>query len=149
MFSSCGCNGFATLVSGSEERTRSYTSCWSYIGQCSLDTRVKQLFALINETHAETYRNQLAEEVEPQITELASRAEKGIKLLERKETLLTSKVSELDSPVPNFADGSSVGSCTKPCIQSCIHCALHHNKETQRIDEAARVPREGVAKSDG
>jgi DASH complex subunit SPC19 len=54
---------------------------------------VKQLFTLINESLAEMYRAQLAEEVEPQITELANRAEKGIKLLERKEIVLASKVS--------------------------------------------------------
>jgi DASH complex subunit SPC19 len=56
--------------------------------------RVRQLFALINESHAAMYKTQLAEEVEPQITELTKRAEKGIKLLERKENVLTSKVSE-------------------------------------------------------
>ncbi|KAF8493505.1 cytochrome cd1-nitrite reductase-like protein [Gautieria morchelliformis] len=75
-----------------------------YDAQCSLRAGVadlprmskvlqnERLFALINESHAAMYKTQLAEEVEPQITELTNRAEKGIKQLERKENVLTSKL---------------------------------------------------------
>ncbi|KAF8592667.1 hypothetical protein K439DRAFT_1400653 [Ramaria rubella] len=52
----------------------------------------ERMFALVNESHAAMYQAQLAEEVEPQITELTERAKKGIKQLERKESILTSKL---------------------------------------------------------
>lgn len=51
-----------------------------------------QLFTLVNESHAAMYQAQIAEEIEPQILELTERAEKGIRNLERKETVLSSKV---------------------------------------------------------
>lgn len=51
-----------------------------------------QLFVLINESHTETYRAQLGEEVGPQILELIERGEKGIKHLEKKAVLMKSKV---------------------------------------------------------
>lgn len=50
------------------------------------------MFVLINESHTETYRAQLGEEVGPQILELIERGEKGIKHLEKKAVLLKSKV---------------------------------------------------------
>ncbi|KIJ37399.1 hypothetical protein M422DRAFT_781755 [Sphaerobolus stellatus SS14] len=80
-----------------------------YEAQCSLRRGVadlprmskvlqnERLFVLINESHASTYSLQLVEEIEPQIGELAERAEKGIKVLERKESLLASKVDALQS----------------------------------------------------
>ncbi|GJJ07263.1 hypothetical protein Clacol_001463 [Clathrus columnatus] len=75
-----------------------------YDAQCSLRRGVsdlprkakilrnERLFLLINESHAEMCRTQLAEEIGPQIIELAEKSEKGVQQLERKANLLRTKL---------------------------------------------------------
>ena len=51
------------------------------------------MFLLVNEGTVKRYKGDLAEETEPQITELLNRAEQGLELLMKKETQLQTKVS--------------------------------------------------------
>jgi hypothetical protein len=51
-----------------------------------------QVFLLVDEGTVERYKADLSDEVEPQITELISRAEKGLKALQKKQLLLQTKV---------------------------------------------------------
>lgn len=50
------------------------------------------MFLLIDEGTVKRYKGDLAGEVEPQITELLKRAELGLEILVKKETLLRTKV---------------------------------------------------------
>jgi hypothetical protein len=52
-----------------------------------------QIFLLVNEETIRKYKNDLADEVEPTISELIERAESGLATLEKKETLLKTKVT--------------------------------------------------------
>ena len=53
-----------------------------------------QVFLLVDESTVKRYKGDLAEEVEPQITELLNRAEQGLEILMKKETQLKTKVSQ-------------------------------------------------------
>jgi DASH complex subunit SPC19 len=53
-----------------------------------------QVFLLVDEGTVKRYKGGLAEEVEPQITELLNRAEQGLEILMKKETQLKTKVSQ-------------------------------------------------------
>ena len=50
------------------------------------------MFLLVDEGTVEKYKADLSDEIEPQITELISRAEKGMKLLQKKHLALQTKV---------------------------------------------------------
>ena len=50
------------------------------------------MFLLVDEGTVEKYKADLGDEIEPQITELISRAEKGLKALQKKRHLLQTKV---------------------------------------------------------
>jgi DASH complex subunit SPC19 len=51
-----------------------------------------QVFLLVNEATVRKYKADLAEEIEPSISELIERAEQGLKTLEKKEIALQTKV---------------------------------------------------------
>lgn len=51
------------------------------------------MFLLVDEGTVRQYKADLTDEIEPQINELLERAEKGVKALQRKESLLQTKVS--------------------------------------------------------
>lgn len=51
------------------------------------------MFLLVDEGTVERYKADLSDEIEPQITELISRAEKGLKVLQKKRLRLQTKVS--------------------------------------------------------
>lgn len=53
------------------------------------------MFLLVDEGTVEKYKADLSDEIEPQITELISRAEKGMKLLQKKHLALQTKVREI------------------------------------------------------
>ncbi len=55
---------------------------------------------LVDEDTVEKYKADLSEEIEPQITELISRAEKGIKVLQKKHYALQTKVRQIFLYVP-------------------------------------------------
>jgi DASH complex subunit SPC19 len=50
------------------------------------------VFLLVDEGTVEKYKADLSDEIEPQITELISRAEKGIKTLQKTQHMLQTKV---------------------------------------------------------
>jgi len=50
------------------------------------------VFLLVDEDTLKRYKGDLADEVEPQITELMKRAEQGLEALMKKESLLQTKV---------------------------------------------------------
>ncbi|KAI0307075.1 Spc19-domain-containing protein [Multifurca ochricompacta] len=52
----------------------------------------QRVFLLVDEGTVEKYKADLSEEIEPQITELISRAEKGLRALQKKQALLQTKV---------------------------------------------------------
>ena len=54
--------------------------------------RSVQVFLLIDEGTIRRYKSDLTEEIEPQINELLSRAEKGLQVLVKKESILQAKV---------------------------------------------------------
>lgn len=54
-----------------------------------------QVFLLVDEGAVEKYKADLSDEIEPQITELVSRAEKGTKALQKKQLLLQTKVTNV------------------------------------------------------
>jgi DASH complex subunit SPC19 len=56
-----------------------------------------QVFLLVDEGTVKKYKADLSDEIEPQITELVSRAEKGLEALQKKRLLLQTKVSPLSS----------------------------------------------------
>lgn len=51
-----------------------------------------QVFLLVDEGTVEKYKADLSDEIEPQITELISRAEKGMKTLQKTQHMLQTKV---------------------------------------------------------
>jgi DASH complex subunit SPC19 len=53
---------------------------------------IVQVFLLVDESTVEKYKADLSDEIEPQITELMSRAEKGMKALQRTQLALQTKV---------------------------------------------------------
>jgi DASH complex subunit SPC19 len=50
------------------------------------------VFLLVDEGTVRQYKADLTDEIEPQINELLERAEKGVKALQRKESLMQTKV---------------------------------------------------------
>ena len=50
------------------------------------------MFLLVDESTVRKYKTDLTDEIEPQINELLSRADKGLKLLVKREAMLASKV---------------------------------------------------------
>ncbi|KAF5351344.1 hypothetical protein D9758_007999 [Tetrapyrgos nigripes] len=52
----------------------------------------QRVFALVNDSTVKKYQSDLSEEIEPQINELLSRAEQGLKGLQKKESQLQAKV---------------------------------------------------------
>lgn len=52
----------------------------------------QQVFLFVNEFTVDKYKQDLTEEIEPQIIELIERAKKGMKALERKKLSLQNKV---------------------------------------------------------
>ncbi|OSX59327.1 hypothetical protein POSPLADRAFT_1150991 [Postia placenta MAD-698-R-SB12] len=55
--------------------------------------RMAKVFLLIDEATVRRYKADLTDEIEPQINELISRAEKGLRILLKKESTLKAKVS--------------------------------------------------------
>jgi DASH complex subunit SPC19 len=51
------------------------------------------VFLLVDEGTVKKYKADLSDEIEPQVTELISRAEKGLEALQKKRLLLQTKVS--------------------------------------------------------
>lgn len=59
---------------------------------CPLKIVILQVFLLVDEGTVKKYKADLSDEIEPQITELVSRAEKGLEALQKKRLLLQTKV---------------------------------------------------------
>ena len=57
-----------------------------------LKTITLQVFLLVDEGTVKKYKADLSDEIEPQITELISRAEKGMEALQKKRLMLQRKV---------------------------------------------------------
>ncbi|EIM85647.1 uncharacterized protein STEHIDRAFT_81146 [Stereum hirsutum FP-91666 SS1] len=57
----------------------------------------QRVFLLIDESTVKRYKADLRDEIEPQVTELISRAEKGLKTLLKKESTLQTKVEVAQS----------------------------------------------------
>jgi DASH complex subunit SPC19 len=55
------------------------------------------VFLLVDEGTVKKYKADLSDEIEPQITELVSRAEKGLEALQKKRLLLQTKVTPVSS----------------------------------------------------
>ena len=55
-------------------------------------TALAQVFLLVDESTVRRYKADLTDEIEPQVTELLSRAEKGLNVLLKKESMLQTKV---------------------------------------------------------
>lgn len=53
---------------------------------------VTQVFLLVGDSTVRKYKSELAEEIEPEIKELIERAEQGLKAVQKKESLLQTKV---------------------------------------------------------
>lgn len=62
------------------------------------------MFLVVNEETIKKYKSDLADEVEPTITELIERAEQGLVALEKKEALLKAKVRFKWTRVPSTTD---------------------------------------------
>ncbi|KAH9049689.1 hypothetical protein EDB84DRAFT_952276 [Lactarius hengduanensis] len=67
----------------------------------------QRVFLLVDEGTVKKYKADLSDEIEPQITELVSRAEKGMEALQKKRLLLQTKVKTAQSkPLPpSTSDG--------------------------------------------
>jgi len=65
------------------------------------------VFLLVDEGTVKKYKADLSDEIEPQITELISRAEKGLEALQKKRLLLQTKVKTAQSKPqqPSASDG--------------------------------------------
>jgi len=57
----------------------------------------QRVFLLVDEGTVEKYKADLSDEIEPQITELISRAEKGMKALQKTQHMLQTKVEAAQS----------------------------------------------------
>ena len=55
--------------------------------------QLSQVFLLVDEGTIRKYKSDLTEEIEPQINELLLRAEKGMRLLMKQESMLRTRVS--------------------------------------------------------
>lgn len=71
------------------------------------------MFLLVNEETIKRYKSDLADEVEPTITELIERAEQGLAALEKKEALLKTKVRILNRLIRSITD------CLSPAAGGC------------------------------
>jgi hypothetical protein len=66
---------------------------WNHALQSAFMLKISfQVFLLVDEGTVEKYKADLSDEVEPQITELLTRAEKGMKALQRTQLGLQTKV---------------------------------------------------------
>lgn len=64
----------------------------------------QRVFLLVDEGTVKKYKADLSDEIEPQITELVSRAEKGMEALQKRRLLLQTKVKTAQSnPLPPSA----------------------------------------------
>jgi hypothetical protein len=79
----------------------------------------EQVFLLIDEGTVRRYKADLTDEIEPQINELLERAEKGIKVLLRKESLLQTKVGLLTYINMNFIKVNPGRGGTSSTIKTC------------------------------
>lgn len=73
-------------------RERAGTSCHTP-NYLVLGLNYAQVFLLIDEATVRRYKADLTDEMEPQINELISRAEKGLQILLKRESMLRAKVS--------------------------------------------------------
>ena len=87
-----------TKVLESERVRPSYGRSLEY----SIDVRALQVFLLVGESTVRRYKADLTDEIEPQINELLSRAEKGLQVLLKKESVLQAKVRS-DTAVQSFS----------------------------------------------
>ncbi|KAJ3556798.1 hypothetical protein NM688_g1822 [Phlebia brevispora] len=55
----------------------------------------ERVFLLVDEETVRKYKTDLTDEIEPQVHELLSRAEKGLKILQKREAMLQSKVKSV------------------------------------------------------
>ncbi|KAI0268163.1 Spc19-domain-containing protein [Gloeopeniophorella convolvens] len=70
----------------------------------------QRVFLLVDEGTVEKYKADLNEEIEPQVAELMSRAEKGLKALQKKQLALQTKVDTAQSrPHLRVASGGTAG----------------------------------------
>ncbi|TFY66635.1 hypothetical protein EVG20_g4453 [Dentipellis fragilis] len=73
--------------------------CSPNLRECvlAMEDCCEEVFLLIDEGTVRKYKADLSDEIEPQITELISRAEKGLKALLKKESALQAKVKTAQS----------------------------------------------------
>ncbi|EMD40533.1 hypothetical protein CERSUDRAFT_111130 [Gelatoporia subvermispora B] len=69
----------------------------------------ERVFLLVDEGTVRRYKADLTEEIEPQINELISRAQKGLQILVKKRGMLHAKVDALESKPPPRATVNTTG----------------------------------------
>ncbi|TBU33042.1 DASH complex subunit Spc19 [Dichomitus squalens] len=69
----------------------------------------ERVFLLVDEGTVRRYKADLTDEIEPQINELLSRAEKGLQVLLKRESILQAKVEALQSRPSSRATANTAG----------------------------------------
>ncbi|KAL7282622.1 hypothetical protein ACG7TL_004094 [Trametes sanguinea] len=69
----------------------------------------ERVFLLVDESTVRRYKADLSDEIEPQINELISRAEKGMQILLKKESMLQAKVEASQSRPTSRAAATTAG----------------------------------------
>ncbi|KZT66052.1 hypothetical protein DAEQUDRAFT_675816 [Daedalea quercina L-15889] len=101
----------------------------------------ERVFLLIDEFTVRKYKADLTDEIEPQVNELIARAERGLQILLKKESMLQTKIESLLASRPSSRAAITVNTTgmSKPDIRT----IQMRTKERQRLeDEAAALQRE-------
>ncbi|KAH0835766.1 hypothetical protein J3R83DRAFT_9604 [Lanmaoa asiatica] len=92
----------------------------------------QKVFLLVDEGTVRRYKADLADEIEPQINELIERAEKGLKILSRKQALIQSKVEAAQAMQSRAATAPTANKREERRVQML-------SKQRQRLGEEVRV----------
>ncbi|THG96876.1 hypothetical protein EW026_g5031 [Hermanssonia centrifuga] len=84
----------------------------------------ERVFLLVDETTVRRYKADLTDEIEPQVNELLSRAEKGLSILAKKESMLLGKAEAAQH--------------AKPASRSTVNTTGMNKLEARRIQMLAR-----------
>ncbi|THH18196.1 hypothetical protein EW146_g2731 [Bondarzewia mesenterica] len=108
-------------------------SLWKTVVKRCILTEIHRVFLLVDEGTVRKYKADLRDEIEPQINELITRAEKGLKGLLKKESLLQVRVEAAQSRSTSRA-GS--GTTTSNKLEYRRHQML--TKQRERLEEELR-----------
>ncbi|KAI0732866.1 Spc19-domain-containing protein [Fomitopsis betulina] len=101
----------------------------------------ERVFLLIDEATVRRYKADLTDEIEPQINELISRAEKGLQILLKRESMLRAKVESTLSSRPSSRATASINTTGMSKLDVRKIQMLARQRE-QLEDEAAALQRE-------